>query len=182
MALQRLPATYPRKKPGRRRAFGCAENASGATAGAGGHAQQTQAQEGVGRGLGHGGLEGGRGREGAVGDGRQLALQRGGNAQGITQQRRPGGAERQVGQLVVGLPRNLNGQETAQTKAVQSFVEGLQAVVRLPIAWQDEAVTSRQAEAELNRRGKPYERGDIDALAACYILDDYLRTLGNGKL
>ena len=91
-------------------------------------------------------------------------------------------AERQVGQLVVGLPRNLNGQETAQTKAVQSFVEGLQAVVRLPIAWQDEAVTSRQAEAELNRRGKPYERGDIDALAACYILDDYLRTMGNGKL
>lgn len=91
-------------------------------------------------------------------------------------------AERQVGQLVVGLPRNLNGQETAQTKAVQSFVEGLRAVVQLPIAWQDEAVTSRQAEAELNRRGKPYEKGDIDALAACYILDDYLQTLGNGKL
>lgn len=90
--------------------------------------------------------------------------------------------ERQVGQLVVGLPRNLNGQETAQTKAVRSFVDGLQAATMLPIAWQDEAVTSRQAEAELERRGKPYQKGDIDALAACYILEDYLNDPANGKL
>jgi RNase H-fold protein (predicted Holliday junction resolvase) len=39
---------------------------------------------------------------------------------------------------------------------------------------QDEAVTSKRAEAELEARGKPYQRGDIDALAATYILEDFL--------
>jgi RNase H-fold protein (predicted Holliday junction resolvase) len=44
----------------------------------------------------------------------------------------------------------------------------------LPISWQDEAVTSVRAEEELRARGKPYVREDIDALAATYILEDYL--------
>jgi putative Holliday junction resolvase len=77
--------------------------------------------------------------------------------------------------LVLGLPRGLNGQETAQTAAVQAFGHTLEQVVGLPIAWQDEALTSRKAEAELESRGKPYQKGDIDALSAVYILEDYLR-------
>jgi len=32
-----------------------------------------------------------------------------------------------------------------------------------------------QAEAELKKRGKPYVKADIDALAATYILEDYIR-------
>ena len=39
---------------------------------------------------------------------------------------------------------------------------------------QDEALTSHHAEEELEARGKPYERGDIDALAATYIVQDWL--------
>jgi len=77
--------------------------------------------------------------------------------------------------LVVGLPRGLDGQHTAQTSAVQSFVETLRPHVSLPIHWQDEAVTSKKAEAELNERGGKYEKGDIDALAATYILEDFLQ-------
>lgn len=77
--------------------------------------------------------------------------------------------------LVVGLPRGLNGQETAQTAAVQAFGLSLEQAVGLPVIWQDEALTSRKAEAELASRGKPYQKGDIDALSAVYILEDYLR-------
>jgi putative Holliday junction resolvase len=77
--------------------------------------------------------------------------------------------------LVIGLPRGLEGQETAQTKVVRDFAEDLKTHVQLPYYWQDEAVTSRQAEEELERRGKPYKKGDIDALSATYILEDFLR-------
>lgn len=77
--------------------------------------------------------------------------------------------------LVIGLPRGLDGQETAQTRLVRDFAEQLKSAVQLPFYWQDEAVTSRQAEEELQRRGKPYKKGDIDALSATYILEDFLR-------
>jgi len=77
--------------------------------------------------------------------------------------------------LCVGLPRGLDGQETQQTAAIKQFVGALQKAVTIPVYLQDEAVTSRQAEAELQARGKPYAKGDIDALAATYILEDFLQ-------
>jgi putative Holliday junction resolvase len=78
--------------------------------------------------------------------------------------------------LVVGLPRGLEGQSTAQTRSVEAFVQELRQHVSAEIRFQDEAVTSAQAEAELNARGKPYAKGDVDALAATYILEDYLNS------
>jgi len=85
--------------------------------------------------------------------------------------------ERTVTQLVAGLPRGLDGQETAQTKYARDFGDALSQQLQLPVYYQDEALTSRQAEAELEARGKPYAKGDIDALAATYILEDYLAGL-----
>jgi putative Holliday junction resolvase len=79
-----------------------------------------------------------------------------------------------VAVLVLGLPRGLDGQHTSQTEAVEGFGEVLQQHFDLPLYWQDEAVTSRKAEAELKARAKPYRKEDIDALAATYILEDFL--------
>jgi putative Holliday junction resolvase len=76
--------------------------------------------------------------------------------------------------LVVGLPRGLDGQHTAQTQTTEAFTAELSQSCGLPVHMQDEAVTSKRAEAELEARGKPYQRGDIDALAATYILEDFL--------
>lgn len=85
-------------------------------------------------------------------------------------------AENDVEMLVIGLPRGLDGQETAQTRTVRDFVSSLQQTIGdFPMQFQDEALTSRKAEEELEARGKPYQKGDIDALAATYILDDYLQ-------
>lgn len=78
--------------------------------------------------------------------------------------------------LVVGLPRGLDGQETAQTQIVRGFVLALKNKLGdFPMQFQDEALTSRKAEEELAARGKPYVKGDVDALAATYILDDFLQ-------
>lgn len=83
--------------------------------------------------------------------------------------------EHHASALCIGLPRGLEGQETAQTRAVQAFADEIQKKVQVAVYLQDEAVTSRQAEAELEARGKPYSKGDIDALAATYILEDFLQ-------
>jgi putative Holliday junction resolvase len=77
--------------------------------------------------------------------------------------------------LVIGFPRGLQGQHTAQTTAIEQFVQQLRQHFPLPIHLQDEALTSKHAESELQARGKPYDKGDVDALAATYILDDWLR-------
>jgi putative Holliday junction resolvase len=79
-----------------------------------------------------------------------------------------------VGHIVIGYPRGMQGQVTEQTGVIESFAEDIRQHVNVPISYQDEALTSRQAEEELKARGRPYKKGDIDALAATYILDDYL--------
>ncbi|MGH7237511.1 MAG: Holliday junction resolvase RuvX [Candidatus Saccharimonadales bacterium] len=84
--------------------------------------------------------------------------------------------------VVVGLPRNLSGQDTAQTRQTRKFIADLSAQINLPVYAQDEAVTSIAAETELRARGKPYVKADIDALAATYILEDYLQASLNKEI
>ncbi|HSX36823.1 MAG TPA: Holliday junction resolvase RuvX [Patescibacteria group bacterium] len=84
-------------------------------------------------------------------------------------------AENDIETLVVGLPRGLDGQDTAQTRYVRKFVEDLQAQIGMPLHMQDEAVTSAKAEAELHARGRAYTKENIDSLSATYILEDYLQ-------
>jgi putative holliday junction resolvase len=76
--------------------------------------------------------------------------------------------------IVVGFPRGMQGQHTKQTQAIEDFTAQLRQHFALPIHYQDEALTSKHAEAELRARGKQYDKGDIDALAATYILEDFL--------
>lgn len=74
--------------------------------------------------------------------------------------------------VVVGLPRNLSGEDTDQTRYCRDFAAQLMPFI--PVVFQDEALTSHKAEAELKARRKPFQKEDIDSLAATYILDDYL--------
>ena len=83
--------------------------------------------------------------------------------------------EQNIDQLVVGLPRGLDGQETEQTAYARDFAEQLRQSTGLTTHLQDEALTSVKAEQELEKRGKPYQKGDIDALSAVFILEDYLQ-------
>ena len=81
--------------------------------------------------------------------------------------------------LVIGLPRGLDGQDTAQTQAVRAFGDKLtheleRSGLTIPVYWIDEALTSHKAKEELQNRRRPYAKGAVDALAATYILEDFL--------
>ena len=78
-----------------------------------------------------------------------------------------------IDQIIVGYPRNQSGEPTAQTHYVEKFVESLGAL-EVPVAFQDESLTSVKAEELLKRQKKPYTKADIDSLAASLILQDYL--------
>lgn len=82
-------------------------------------------------------------------------------------------AEFDPGLLVIGYPRNQNGEATAQTRYVEEFAAKLE-VLRLPIEFQDESLTSVLAEQYLKKQKKPYTKADIDAHAAAIILGDFL--------
>lgn len=86
-----------------------------------------------------------------------------------------------VESIVVGFPRGMQGQQTLQTQAIEAFTAELRQHVALPIHMQDEALTSKHAEDELRARGKPYDRAAIDALAATYILEDFLAEHPGGQ-
>jgi len=77
--------------------------------------------------------------------------------------------------LVVGLPRSLEGNETAQTAYVRAFCDEKLVAYGLPVLFQDETLSSRVAEDRL--KGKAHTKGDIDAQAAVVILEDYLQTV-----
>lgn len=78
-----------------------------------------------------------------------------------------------VDTVVVGYPRNQSGESTAQTRYVEKFAEQLRDMAA-ELVFQDESLTSVLAEERLKSYGRPYEKGDIDALAAAIILQDYI--------
>jgi putative Holliday junction resolvase len=76
--------------------------------------------------------------------------------------------------LVIGLPKNLSGEDTDQTRYVREFSDQLEGIVGIPVYFEDEAFSSVRAKQALDEDGKPYKKEDVDALAACYILDDFI--------
>lgn len=75
--------------------------------------------------------------------------------------------------LVIGYPRNQSGEPTAQTDFVEEFASKL-SDIDVDIVFQDESLTSVIAEQQLISYNRPYSKGDIDAQAACIILQDYI--------
>ena len=79
----------------------------------------------------------------------------------------------QADTIVVGYPRNQQGEATAQTAAVEAFTERLKDL-DVSIVFQDESLTSVLAEQQLVAHNRPYTKADIDAQAAALILQDYV--------
>ena len=79
--------------------------------------------------------------------------------------------------IVLGLPRNQKGEETAQSHYVREFAVKLDGF-KLPVVFQDESLTSVMAEDFLKTSKDGYKKEDIDSHAAAIILTDYLETAG----
>ncbi len=85
-------------------------------------------------------------------------------------------AEYGVKEIVVGLPRNMDGSEGESAQGARAFAEQLRNMVRLPVVMQDERGTTITAHGYLNdtdTRGKK-RKAVVDAVAATIILEDYL--------
>ncbi len=77
--------------------------------------------------------------------------------------------------LIVGLPRNMSGGETDQTRLTREFSKKVLEPLNVPIVFQDETLTSIAAESRPEALKKKY---GSDALAAVEILMDYIRIHG----
>lgn len=91
-------------------------------------------------------------------------------------------AEQTAAAVVLGLPRGMQGQDTDQTKAIQEFGSKLQQQITIPLFWQDEALTSHVSRQDLQAKNQAYKKEDVDALAATYILEDFLASKAGARL
>lgn len=79
--------------------------------------------------------------------------------------------------LLIGIPYNMDGTLGQQAKNCLDFIEPIKD--KYNIIYEDERLSSNEAEDILKKRNKKYTRnkGMVDMVAACVILEDYLKTL-----
>jgi len=78
--------------------------------------------------------------------------------------------------VVLGLPLNMTGTESAQTRLVFKFAEQLKDYLHIPVHFQDERLSSFSAEEKLAsaKFTKEKMRKRLDAVAAAEILEAFL--------
>lgn len=85
--------------------------------------------------------------------------------------------ELKPGQIVVGLPKNMDGTEGFRARSCREFAQLLGEKTAVPIVMRDERLTTVSAHTILNAtntRGKK-RKETVDAVAAVLILEDYLK-------
>lgn len=75
--------------------------------------------------------------------------------------------------LIVGLPHNLDGEETAQSAECRTFARSLEDF-NLPVIVYDESLSSERAEHRLGLVSLRKKKRQLDAISAQIILEDYL--------
>jgi len=82
----------------------------------------------------------------------------------------------EVTQAVVGLPLNMDGSEGASARFARAFAAKLGQALGLPVALQDERLSTFEAEDRLRQQGVTArdQRALVDAEAAAVILQSWL--------
>ena len=85
-------------------------------------------------------------------------------------------ADAEASVVVVGLPRNMSGKETAAAQAVRVEVEELRAVLDVPVVFWDERLTTVTAQRSLTEGGvrRKDRKSSVDKVAAAVILQSWL--------
>jgi putative Holliday junction resolvase len=92
-------------------------------------------------------------------------------------------AEREVTQIVVGLPIHMNGSSGPEAEEARGFARRLEETTRLPVELLDERWTTVEAERALRatgRRGRDRRRV-VDSVAATILLRTYLERESNRR-
>ncbi len=91
--------------------------------------------------------------------------------------------ELDVGMVVVGLPKNMDGSLGPRAELCDKFARALKALIPIPVVTWDERQTTMQVAAYLNEldvRGAK-RKEVIDEVAATIILESYLQYRKNQK-
>lgn len=88
--------------------------------------------------------------------------------------------EQSVGQIVVGLPKNMDGTEGPRAEMCRAFADKLHEVSGIPVTMWDERRTTVEAHNILSRNNYHGQKrkNTVDAVAASLILEGYLAFLG----
>lgn len=80
--------------------------------------------------------------------------------------------------LIVGMPLNIDDTEQAITIEARKFSLKLAQHTGLPVEMFDERLTTKEAKANLFNQGgyRSLIKGKIDSIAACLIIESWLRT------
>ena len=84
--------------------------------------------------------------------------------------------ENEIGLIVLGKPVRMDGSEGTRVEKTEEFRKALEARVSIPVIWQDERLTTVEADgilAEMNVPGSERKKY-IDSIAASIILRDYM--------
>lgn len=86
---------------------------------------------------------------------------------------------RNVGILILGLPKNMDGTEGERAALSREFAALLTAETGLEVRFWDERRSSIEAHAVLHANGRKEKdhRKNVDAVAASLMLEGYLRSL-----
>ena len=90
--------------------------------------------------------------------------------------------EQEVGQIVVGLPRNMDGSEGPRAQLCREFAELLRDATGLEVIMWDERRTTVEAHnilSQHNYHGQK-RKNTVDAVAASLILEGYMNSLKRG--
>ncbi len=76
----------------------------------------------------------------------------------------------------MGLPLNMKGKDTGQTRIAREFVDALKGRFGLPVIIVDERLSSVSAGIALKKKGvkSGHNKGEVDKTAAAIILQEYL--------
>lgn len=91
--------------------------------------------------------------------------------------------ELKASEIVVGLPKNMDGTEGESAQSAREFARGLGEAAGLPVVLRDERLTTVSAHGYLNAtdtRGKK-RKAVVDTVSAVLILEDYLSFRKNRK-
>jgi putative Holliday junction resolvase len=85
-------------------------------------------------------------------------------------------ADTEASVVVVGLPRNMSGKETAAAQAARAEAEELRAVLDVPVVFWDERLSTVTAQRSLIAGGvrRKQRKGSVDKVAAAVILQSWL--------
>ncbi len=92
--------------------------------------------------------------------------------------------DKEIGQILVGMPRNMDGSYGPAALKVQAFVAALKDAVTIPIRLWDERLTSTQAQRFLIQGGvrRDQRKEKVDKTAAAILLQSYLDSGAAGAL